>query len=192
MTMQKRGGVTQLLADWRRGDSAALEQLMPIVYDELHRIAVAYLSRERFNHTLQATALVHEAYLQLVDERQVDWQNRAHFFGAAARLMRRILVDYARARNAAKRGGGDYRMTLSEPQGGYELPDVDVILLDAALNELEVLDRQQSRVIELKFFGGLSIEETAEVLAISTATVKRDWLMAKLWLRRRMKGESQR
>lgn len=189
MTTQNRKGVTQLLAEWNRGDSAALEQLMPIVYDELHRIAVAYLNRERFSHTLQATALVHEAYLKLLNESQVNWKDRAHFFGAAARLMRRILVDYARMRNAAKRGGGEYRITLSELQGSTKLPDVDLILLDAALNELEILDRQQSRIIELKFFAGLSIEETAEVLAISPATVKRDWLTAKLWLRRRMKTE---
>jgi RNA polymerase sigma factor (TIGR02999 family) len=186
MTLDNREGVTQLLADWSRGDLAALEQLMPIVYDELHRIAVAYLSRERFNHTLQATALVHEAYLQLVDENQVDWKNRAHFFGAAARLMRHILVDYARARNAAKRGGIERRITLSESPGSYAMPSVDILLLDAALKELEALDMRQSRIIELKFFGGLSIEETAEVLNISSATVKRDWLTAKLWLRRKM------
>lgn len=175
--------VTQLLLDWSNGEQAAFDKLMPLIYDELRRLAARHLSRERSDHTLQPTALVHEAYLQLVDESHVNWQSRAHFFGAAARLMRRILVDHARERDAAKRGGGELKVTLTEALAAPSMPDVDLIALDRALNELAVLDEQQSQIVELRFFGGLSIEETAEVLAISPATVKRHWITAKTWLR---------
>jgi RNA polymerase sigma factor (TIGR02999 family) len=177
--------VTQLLLDWSNGDKAALDHLIEAVYGELRRLAVRYLSHERSDHTLQPTALVHEAYLQLVDQKRVNWQNRAHFFGAAARLMRRILVDHARSHQAAKRGGG-YRITLSDAVAVAQPPDFDLIALDDALDELSSFDQQQSRVVELRYFGGLSIEETAAVLQVSPATVKRDWTTAKAWLRRRI------
>ena len=178
--------VTQLLLDWNNGNKAALEQLMPAVYKELRKIAARYLRGERSGHTLQPTALVHEAYLRLIDRTQVNWQNRAHFLGTAATLMRHILVDHARARNAAKRGGGEYKISLNEALISFEPPDLDLVVLDEALEELAVLDPQQSRVIELRFFGGLSVEETAVVIGISPTTVRRDWATAKLWLRRRM------
>jgi RNA polymerase sigma factor (TIGR02999 family) len=178
--------VTQLLLDWSNGDREALDRLMPVVYDELHRLAARYLARERTDHTLQPTALVHEAYLQLVDQSRVDWQNRAHFFGAAARLMRRILVDHARARNAAKRGGGEYNVPIEQVAELSEKADLDLIALDEALTELAALDEQQSRIVELRYFGGLSIDETAEVLKISPATVKRHWVTAKGWLFQQM------
>ena len=160
--------------------------MMPAVYKELRRIAARYLRGERSGHTLQPTALVHEAYLRLIDRSQVNWQNRAHFIGTAAQLMRNILVDHARARNAAKRGGGDYKLSLSEAMISFGPPDIDLIALDNALDELAALDPQQGRIIELRFFGGLSIEETAVVLGISPTTVRRDWTTAKLWLRRRI------
>ena len=178
--------VTQLLLDWSNGDKTALDRLMPMVYGELRRLAAHYLNRERADHTLQPTALVHEAYMQLVDESRVDWHSRAHFFGAAARLMRRILVDHARARQAAKRGRG-LKVSLVEGLAQSAPPDLDLIALDDALNDLAALDPQQGQVVEMRFFGGLSIEETADVLAISPATVKRDWTTAKAWLRQRMK-----
>jgi RNA polymerase sigma factor (TIGR02999 family) len=178
--------VTRLLLDWNSGNKAALEKLMPAVYKELRRIAARYLRGERSGHTLQPTALVHEAYLRLIDRSQVNWQNRAHFIGTAAQLMRNILVDHARARNAAKRGGGDYKLSLSEAMISFGPPDIDLIALDNALDELAALDPQQGRIIELRFFGGLSIEETAVVLGISPTTVRRDWTTAKLWLRRRI------
>ena len=183
--------VTQLLLEWSNGNKAALDQLMPVVYDELRHLAARYLSMERSNHTLQPTALVHEAYLQLVDESRVAWQGRAHFFGAAAQLMRRILVDHARERNAVKRGGGALKVTLNEALAVPELPDLDLVALDRALNDLAALDPQQSKIVELRFFGGLSIEETAEVLAISPATVKRHWITAKAWLRRALKSSDE-
>ncbi len=183
--------VTRLLLDWSNGDKAALDELMPAVYDELRHLAAHYLSRERSNHTLQPTALVHEAYLQLVDESRVNWQNRAHFFAAAARMMRHILVDHARAHNAAKRGGGNLKVTLSEAVAAFATPDLDLLALDDALNELGELDPQQSRVVELRYFGGLSIEDTAAVLKISPATVKRDWTTAKAWLRRCLKNHGE-
>lgn len=186
MTTPRQKEVTQLLRDWRNGNKAALDVLMPAVYDELRRLASGFLRRERSDHTLQTTALVHEAYIHLVDQNETDWQNRAHFFGAAAQLMRRILVDYARARRAAKRGGGALKVTLNEVVIGSTGKDIDVIALDEALNELAALDSQQSRLVELRYFSGLSIEETAEVMAISPATVKRQWNSAKAWLHRRM------
>jgi RNA polymerase sigma factor (TIGR02999 family) len=187
MTTHSPKEITQLLVDWRNGDKAAIDRLMPIVYDELRRLASSFFRRERVNHTLQPTALVNEAYLHLVGQSEVSWQNRAHFFGAAAQLMRRILIDHARARNADKRGGGELRVSLKEEMAATEQREVDLIALDAALDELATLDEQQSRIVEMRFFGGLSIEETAEVLAISPATVKREWSTAKAWLYREMK-----
>ncbi|HEX5732815.1 MAG TPA: sigma-70 family RNA polymerase sigma factor [Blastocatellia bacterium] len=178
--------VTQLLLDWSNGDREALDRLMPVVYDELHRLAARYIARERMDHTLQPTALVHEAYLQLVDQSRVGWQNRAHFFGAAARLMRRILVDHARAHKAAKRGGGEYKVPIDQVAELAEKTDLDLIALDEALTELAALDEQQCRIVEMRYFGGLSIEETAEVLRISPATVKRHWQIAKGWLYQQM------
>jgi RNA polymerase sigma-70 factor (ECF subfamily) len=183
--------VTQLLIEWRGGQQEALDKLMPIVYRELHSLARRYLSRERSGHTLQSTALVHEAYLKLVDQKSVVWQNRAHFFGIAAQVMRRVLVDYARRRQRDKRRNEGTRVTFvdelvasepSEPSG------IDAIALDAALISLERLDPQQGRVVELRFFGGLTVEETAEVMNISTGTVKREWRIAKAWLYRHIEG----
>jgi RNA polymerase sigma factor (TIGR02999 family) len=187
MNTSPSSDVTQLLLEWSGGNQAALEKLMPAVYDELHRVAAHYLKREAVGHTLQPTALIHEAYLRLVDESRVDWHSRAHFFGAAARLMRQILIDHARTRKAAKRGGGNIKVTLDEARAVYQQPDIDLLALNDALDALAALDAQQARVVELRFFGGLSIEETAEVLAISPATVKRDWSTAKAFLRYRLK-----
>jgi RNA polymerase sigma factor (TIGR02999 family) len=182
--------LTQLLHAWRKGDEAARNQLMSLVYDELRRLAGNYLRRERASHTLQPTALVHEAYLQLIDQSQVSWESRAHFFGAAARLMRRILVDHARAHNAEKRGGGEERLELNEAIGVPEQKDINLLALDDALSELARIDPQQSQIVELRYFGGLSIEETATVLNISPATVKREWSMAKVWLYRQISRDS--
>ena len=186
MTTRPPKEITQLLVDWRNGDKAAMERLMPIVYDELRRLASSLFRRERANHTLQPTALVNEAYLRLLGQSEVGWQNRAHFFSAAAQLMRHILVDHARAHNAAKRGGGELRVSLKEDMAATEQREVDLIALDSALDELAALDEQQSRIVEMRFFGGLSVEETAEVLAVSPATVKREWSTAKAWLYRQM------
>src|SRR6267142_1907161 len=186
MTSSASSGVTDLLERWGQGDQDALEQLMTIVYDELHRLAGAYLRRERRDHTLQPTALVNEAYLRLVDQRHTRWQNRAQFFGIAAQLMRRILVDHARAHYAAKRGGPQYAVSLSQADRFARQPDVELLALHDALNELATIDPQQSRIVELRFFGGLSIEEAGEVLGVSHATVERDWKMARAWLRREM------
>lgn len=177
--------VTRLLVSWTNGDRDALQQLMPLVYGELHRLASRYLSRERSDHTLQSTALVHEAYLKLVDQRRVQWQNRAHFFGVAAQIIRRLLVDHARTHNAGKRGGGAYKLALDDALGVAERErDLNLVALDEALTHLAAIDEQQSRIVELRFFGGLSIEDTAAVLGISPATVKRDWNVAKAWLYR--------
>ncbi|MGA8153527.1 MAG: sigma-70 family RNA polymerase sigma factor [Terriglobales bacterium] len=178
--------VTELLFRWREGDRQALEELMPLVYGELRRLAHYYLQRERSDHTLQGTALVHEAYLRLAGHDSPQWKNRAHFFGVAAQLMRQILVDYARSHRADKRGGGACRLTLDDtPDRPHEV-DVDVIALDDALKTLAETDPQQSRVVELKFFAGLTIEDTSEVLGISPATVKRDWITARAWLFREL------
>jgi RNA polymerase sigma factor (TIGR02999 family) len=174
--------VTQLLVSWSDGNEAALNQLTPLVYDELRRLASRYLRNERPDHTLQSTDLVHEAYLRLVDQQNVRWQSRAHFFGIAAQMIRRILVDHARRRQAAKRGAGPVKLALDEAVVASEPRDFDLVALDEALENLAKLDPQQSRVVELRFFAGLSIEETAEVLKISSATVKRDWTTAKAWL----------
>jgi RNA polymerase sigma factor (TIGR02999 family) len=183
-----KGDITSLLRDWRNGDKAAMDRLLPVVYDELRRLAASFFRRERQNHTLQPTALVHEAYMHLVDQSCVGWESRAHFFGAAAQLMRRILVDHARSHNAAKRGGGEIRVSLADDMALVEQRELDLIALDSALDELAALDPQQARTVELRFFGGLSIEETAAVLGISQATVKREWNSAKAWLYHQMKS----
>ena len=179
--------VTQLLEAWRRGRPEALDQLMPLVYDELRRLAERYLRRERPDHTLQATGLVHETYLRLVDQQNVTWQNRTHFFGIAAHLMRQILVDYARRHHAAKRGEAAPRLSLDEALGLPHERDVGLIALDDALTSLAALDPQQSRIVELRFFGGLSLDETAEMLGISPATVFYEWTLARAWLHRELK-----
>jgi len=173
--------ITQLLVDWSHGDREALEELTPIVYNELRRLAQSTFRSERSDHTLQATALVHETYLRLIDQRQVQWQSRAHFFAIAARMMRRILVDHARSHQASKRGGG-HRLELTEAQAWSDERDVDLVALDQALDRLARFDPRQSRLVELRFFGGLTISETAEAIAVSPATVKREWDMAKAWL----------
>lgn len=182
--------VTQLLVRWRGGDREALEELMPLVYEELRRLAHHYLRQERADHTLQSTALVHEAYLRLAGQNPPEWQNRAHFFGIAAHVMRQILVEYARGHNAAKRGGNACRLTLDEIAELPQQLDVDVVALDKALTELSEFDAQQSRIVELRFFAGLTIEDTSEVLGVSPATVKRDWVTARAWLYRAMTGEA--
>jgi RNA polymerase sigma factor (TIGR02999 family) len=184
--------VTQLLVGWSKGDKEALDKLVPLVYDELRRQAARYLRHERPGHTLQTTALIHEAYLRLIDQRNVHWQNRAHFFGIAAQMMRRILVDHARTKKRAKRGGSDVRISFSEAVLKTPGQDLDFVALDEALDRLAAIDEQQSRIVELRFFSGLTVEETAEVLSISTATVKRDWSMAKAWLHREICGEVQK
>ena len=179
-------GVTELLVAWGEGDKAALDELMPVVYEELRRLARNYLSRERPGHTLQTTALVHEAYLRLVDQRSVNWQNRAQFFGIAAQMMRRILINHAKDRNAKKRQGYATRVSLDDAVSFFERRELDLMALDEALNDLAALDSQQTQIVELRFFGGLTIEEVSEVLGISPATTKREWDSAKLWLRRRL------
>jgi len=169
---------------WRGGDSEALDTLMPLVYDELRRLARHYLRRERADHTLQSTALVHEAYVRLVGRDCPPWQSRAHFFGIAARLMRQILVEHARAHYAAKRGGHSFKLTLEDAAAISQPADVDLVALDDALQKLAVQDPRQSRIVELRFFAGLTIEDAAEVLEISRATVAREWTIARAWLYR--------
>src|SRR3954453_13001435 len=181
--------ITELLVGYGRGDKEALDKLMPIVYNELRQQAARYLRRERAGHTLQTTALIHEAYVRLVDQRNVQWQNRAHFFGIAAQMMRRILVDHARTKKRAKRGGSDVKVSLADATVLVKGQDLDVVALDEALNRLAEIDEQQSRVVELRFFSGLTVEETAEVMGISPATVKRDWSVAKAWLHRELSRE---
>ena len=181
--------VTQLLVAWGNGDQAARDQLMPLVYEELHRLAHQYMNKERSGHTLQTSALVNEAYVRLVDQKEVHWQNRAHFFGIAAQMMRRILVDYARTRHYAKRGGDARQVSLDEAVIVSEERAADVVALDDALKELAEIDPRKSQIVELRFFGGLSIEETSEVLAVSPGTVMRDWTLAKAWLRREITGD---
>ena len=181
--------VTQLLLGWSVGDRAAGDALMAAVYAELHNQAARAMRRETPQHTLQATALVSEAYLRLIDQRRVQWRNRAHFFGVAAQLMRRILVDHARGRHAAKRGGGMCQVTLDGVGSRADMPDegaVDVIVLDEALERLAAMDPQQARIVELRYFGGLTIEDTAEALDVSPATIKREWAIARAWLRREL------
>ena len=176
--------VSQLLIAWGKGDRAALDELMPLVYEELRRLAHQLISRERPGHTLQTSALVNEAYLRLIDQKSIHWQDRAHFFGIAARLMRQVLVDYARKRCYAKRGGDARRVPLDEAMVVSRERAADVVALDDALKSLAEMDPRQSQIVELRFFGGLSIEETAEVLAVSQGTVMRDWTLAKAWLHR--------
>lgn len=200
--VQPQQEVTELLVAWSDGDRAALDALMPVVYDELRRLARNHLSRERSDHTLQTTALVHEAYLRLIDQRSVNWQNRAQFFGIAAQMMRRILINHAKDRHAQKRqayaakvsldeivsGSLDQtmRVSLDEAVSFFEKREVDLMALDEALNGLAALDPQQAQIVELRFFGGLTIEEVSKVLDISPATTKREWDSAKLWLRRKL------
>jgi len=173
----------ELLAAWQAGDHRALDALMPVVYEELRRLAGSYLRRERGDHTLQTTALVHEAYLRLIGQREVAWKSRAQLLGLAAQMMRRILVNHARDRQASKRGGGVIqKVSIDEARDLAHTKQVDVLALNDALNELEALDERQSRIVELRYFGGLNIEETAAALDISAATVKREWTTAKLWL----------
>lgn len=181
--------VSKLLVNWGQGDQGAREALIPLVYDELRRLARRYLRRERPDHTLQSAALVNEAYLRLIRQDRPQWQNRAHFFGVAAQLMRHILVDHARNRAAAKRGAGAPRLTLDPDVALPRTRDVDLVALDDALNQLAALDPQQSRLVELRFFGGLSIEETSVVLSVSPATVKREWATARAWLQREIRNK---
>ena len=178
--------VTELLVRWRGGDREALDALMPVVYSELHRLARSYLQRERPDHTLQSTALVNEAYVRLIGQNLPQWQNRAHFFGVAAQLMRQILVDYARSHRADKRGGGAFKLTLGDAAEQAQPVDVDLVALDDALKRLASIDPQQSRIVELKFFAGLTNEDASEILGISTSTVKRDWVTARAWLFREL------
>jgi RNA polymerase sigma-70 factor, ECF subfamily len=176
--------ITQLLQEWSQGNQRAGDQLMPLVYEELRRQASRYLRRERSNHTLQTTALIHEAYLKLIGKTQVEWQNRAHFFALAAQAMRRILVDHARERHREKRGGAAENLPLNEAfQLAVKEKAIDLIALDEALNRLAKLDARQARVVELRYFSGLSHDETAEVLGVSNATVRNDWNLAKAWLK---------
>lgn len=182
--------MTGLLLAWGQGDEAALARLIPLVHDELRRIARRHMAGERKGHSLQATALVNEAYMRLVDVRQVNWQNRTHFLAMSARLMRRVLVDHARSKHYKKRGGGAARVTFDEELMVTDESGQDLVALDDALQALGTFDERKSRVIELRFFGGLSVEETASVLEVSADTVMRDWRLAKAWLLREMRGDS--
>jgi RNA polymerase sigma factor (TIGR02999 family) len=187
--MEPSATITQLLIKWRDGDKAALDELARRIYGELRGLARYYLRQEHIGHTLQPSDLVHEAYIRLADEKDIDWQNRAHFFGIAAMRMSHILIEHARGRRAAKRGGGEYRLSLSKMDRQAEERDVNLLALDDALRRLEALDQQKSRIVELRYFAGLTIEETAEALGISPATVKRDWSMARAWLRSEIGAE---
>jgi RNA polymerase sigma factor (TIGR02999 family) len=190
MTLPSSHKVTQLLKAWGAGDGLALEKLTPLVYEQLHRVAQRYMAGQRPNHTLQTTALVNEVYLRLVDCEQVRWQDRAHFFAVSAQLMRRILIDFARSRGYQKRGGALPHMSLEEaPSVGCE-PDANLVALDDALKGLAAVDERKSKVVELRFFGGLSMEETAEVLGVSTDTVLREWRLARAWLLRELREET--
>ena len=184
VTTLPKNEVTQLLLRWSEGDKAALGKLMPLVYRELRRLAGHYMRRERPGHTLQASALVNEAYLRLVDYRRMQWQNRAHFFAVAAQAMRRVLVEHARSRQYAKRGGTAQRISLDDVAILTDQQAAELVALDDALTSLEALDARKARIVELRYIGGLSIEETAETLGVSTATVERDWRSAKAWLYR--------
>jgi RNA polymerase sigma-70 factor, ECF subfamily len=186
VTTSSQKQITELLVAWGNGDEAALEQLTPLVYNELHRLARRYMGRERPGHTLQTSALVNEAYIRLIDWQNVRWQNRAHFLGVSAQIMRRILVDFARSREYAKRGGGARQVSLAEAAGIPGERGADLVALDEALHLLAELDDRQSRVVELRFFGGLSLEESAEVLKVSVGTVRRDWSLARAWLHRQL------
>ena len=182
--------LTSLLLDWSRGNPDALNQLAPLIYEELHRMASRQLRRERNEHTLQSTALVHEVYLKLIDQDRVQWQDRNHFFAVASQMIRHILVDHARARFAAKRGSGQVQLEFDESIALPGKSDKDLLALDDAMQALAQLDQRQSRIVELRFFGGLSIEESAEVLNVSPATVKRDWNVARAWLYRQLARSS--
>jgi RNA polymerase sigma factor (TIGR02999 family) len=186
MTAASPQDVTQLLMAWSNGEQDALEQLIPLVYNELHRLAHRYMERERPGHTLQSTALVHEAYQRLINFKDVSWQNRAHFFAVSAQLMRRILVDYARSRRYSKRGGEWRQVPLNEAVAVFRDRRTDIVALDDALRTLAGIDPRKGRVVEMRFFGGLSIKETAEVLKVSPETVLRDWRLAKVWLLRQL------
>jgi RNA polymerase sigma factor (TIGR02999 family) len=181
--------ITHLLKEWSEGDQQALEKLTPLVYDQLRQQAARFLRKERPGHSLQATALINEAFLRIIDAKDVHWQNRAHFFAIAANLMRRILVDHARRRDAEKRGGPQMRLTLDETLAVASNSDVDLLAIDEALNNLAAIDEQQARVVELRFFSGLSVDETAAALGVSPKTVKRDWSVARAWLRREIGGK---
>jgi len=185
--MQPRADqITQLLQSWSQGDQGAIEKLVPLVYDELHRLARRYMSDERPDHTLQTTALVNEAYLRLVDSAHANWDSRTHFFGVCAQVMRRILVDWARSRRALKRGGDVSALDLHEALAAAKQPGTDLVAIDDALTALAAVDPRKSQVVELRFFGGLSVKETAEVLKVSPETVQRDWKLAKSWLQREL------
>ena len=185
--MEQSQNITVMLRRWSEGNREVLDDLLPLVYDELHKRARQYLRRERSDHTLQPTALIHEAYLKLIDQNDVSWQNRSHFFAISAQLMRRILVDHARAKHRDKRGGDDIKLPLEEAAlAAADEKSVDLIALDEALDRLAAVDAQQSRIVELRYFSGLSLEETAEALSISRSTAARDWAMAKAWLHREL------
>jgi len=184
--------VTQLLEEWSNGNQAALEKLMPLVYAELRRLAHGYMRHERAGHTLQTSGLVNEACLKLIEQSRVQWQNRGHFFGIAAQIMRRVLVDHARTRQYAKHGGGGHRVSFDDARMFLPERGGDVVALDEALTELAGFDARKSQIVELRFFGGLSIEETADVLQVSPGTVMRDWTLAKAWLRKAITGDTQR
>jgi len=190
MTSATQQSITQLLVAWSEGDRAALDKLVPLVHAELRRIARNYMRGERKDHTLQTTALINEAYMRLVDQKHVRWQNRSHFLAIASELMRRILVDYARRRQYQKRGGGALQVSLSDAAGLANERSLDLVALDEALKSLAEIDERRSRVVELRFFGGLSIEETAEVLKVSATTVERDWTIAKAWLHKTLNRKS--
>lgn len=190
MTVPSTPEVTEMLVAWSNGDKSALERLIPLVHDELRRLAHRYMNREGPGHMLQTTALVNEAYLRLVDSSHVRWQNRAHFFAVSAQLMRRILVDFARSRNYLKRGGNAVQVSLDKVLAISPEQDPDLVVLDEALTALAAIDERKARVIELRFFGGLNIEETAEVLKVSPDTVMRDWRLAKVWLLRELSPEN--
>src|SRR6266404_8718755 len=181
--------LTELLSDWQKGDQRALAKLTPLVYDELRRIAHRYVQRERNGHTLETTALVNEAYLRLAGQKKIEWQNRAHFFAGTAQVMRHILIDHARRRNYAKHGGEVQQVSLAEAEGMSHERARELVAMDEALDELAAFDMRKSRVVELRYFGGLDLEETAQVLEVSVMTVRRDWRAAKAWLFRRMKNE---
>ncbi len=187
--MSDSKSVTELLIDLSNGESRAADEFLPIVYDELKRIARYYMSRERASHTLQATALVHETYLKLIDQRKVDWQNLAHFFGLASEIMRRILVNHARDRKTDKRGGKLQQVSLSVAADAFQQKDLDILVLNDALEELAKFDERKARIVELKFFGGLTTKEICEVLNISDATVEREWSFSRAWLFSRMRDK---
>lgn len=190
MALPSSHEVSRLLTAWSSGDQAALDELIPLVHAELHRLASHYMHEERPGHILQTTALVNEAYLRLIDCQHIQWQNRAHFFGVAAQLMRHILVDFARSRAYLKRGGRVVQVSLSEAEQSVPEQSLDVIALDEALNKLTGLDKRQGQIVEMRFFGGMGLEEIAEVLRVSLGTVKRDWSLARLWLLREMGQEN--